>query len=465
MRQILPTNRKSGPRVQWATGLTAVALIGGLLFTAGGCTDTTIAAGTAKSLDKETAKGGLAVELVPVNRQDLSRTIDQPGTVEGYETADLYAKIGGYLDEMNVDIGDPIEKDQVLATLSVPEMQQELVQKQALVQQAVSLVKQAHAVTTQVEAESASAEAFLQEVQAERAEKDAQRRFRETEHKRYQELVESRAARRDLLDAAVYQLEAAQAACQMVEARIRTAAANLEASHAKRAKAAADYESAQAGVAVAEANLEHVQTMLQYAEIRAPFDGFVTRRHLDPGAFVQPADGNSGAKPLLTVTRTDVVRIALDIPMDEVRFLDRGDVAVLDRINVLPGERIEGVVARFSPSLNMSSRMMRVEIDLENPGGKLLPGYYGYVHLKLADLPDTPVIPSSAVMTDALGSYVYTVEDGACRKCRITANFQDSSIVGIASGLKGGEQIIAAGGGQLTDGQRVTAAARDATRG
>lgn len=458
-------SRTLGPGVLWAAGLGAVALIGVLWLNAGGRTDTAIA-GEDQRNSAEASNVGTGVEVVPVELQDLSRTIEMPGTVQGYETIDLHAKIGGYLREMRVDIGDSVEKGQVLAILSVPEMDQQLKQKQALVQQAVSLVDQARAVIAQAEAEGASAQAMLHEAQAERAEKDAQLRHRQAEHNRYQELVDSRAARRDLLDEARYQLEAAQAARETVEARIRTAEAKLHAAGAKQKKVAADYESSQAAVAVAESDLQQVQTMLQYAEIRAAFDGYVTDRYVDPGAFIQPAEGNSGASPLLTITRTDKVRIVLDIPMGEVRFLDRGDPAVLDRVNVLPGEQpFKGVVARFSPSLNKSSRMMRLEIDLENPDGKLLPGYYGYVTLNLQQLAGTPVIPNSAVMTEGDQAFVYLVEDGTCRRCPITPTYQDGSIVGVSSGLVGGEQVIVSGGAQLVEGQRVSSIVSGAKRG
>ena len=195
--------------------------------------------------------------------------------------------------------------------------------------------------------------------------------------------------------------------------------------------------------------------MLEYGEIRAPFDGVVTKRFFDRGAFIQPAEGHSAARPLLNVTRSDVVRISLDLPMAEVRWLNRGDKAVLDRINVLPGERFEGQVTRFASALDRSSRTMRVEIDLSNPDGRLLPGYYGYVTLWLDEFPQTPVIPSSALMAEGDRRFVYLVDGDVCRKRVVTTNYQDGVIVGIRSGLTGGEQIVQAGAGQLAEGQKV----------
>jgi len=231
----------------------------------------------------------------------------------------------------------------------------------------------------------------------------------------------------------------------------------LETARANADRAVSDHKSMLARTRLAEAEVEHVETMLAYGEIRAPFAGVVTERFVDRGAFIQPALGNSGAKPLLTLTRTDVVRIYLDLPMAEVRWLDRGDRAVLDRINVLPGERYEGTVTRFAASLDKTSRMMRVEIDLQNPDHRLLPGYYGYVTLTLEKSPNTPIIPSSALMAEGDERYVYCVEGNVCKKRFVTTNYEDGTIVGIGSGLRRGEQIIQAGAGQLADGQRVVA--------
>lgn len=401
------------------------------------------------------------VETVLAETRDLAHTVEMPATVEGFETADLYAKIGGYLAKMHVDIGDQIRQGQELARLWIPEMDKQLKQKQALIEQAEADVAQAEAAVAQSEADLDSTQAALDEAKTERGEKQAGLAYRQADHKRYQELVESKAVRRELLDQAKFQLDAAEAALGTVEARIRTAEARLNGARANLAKAKADLKSAQARVDVARADAEYVREMMQYGSIEAPFDGMVTKRWFHPGAFIQPAEGNSAARPLLTVTRTDVVRISLDIPMSDVRLLDRGDRAVLDRINVLPGESFEGEVTRFSAALDKNSRMMRVEIDLANGDGRLRPGYYGYVTIYLDEYPNTPVVPSSALLAEGDDRYVYVVEDGAAHKTKVMVNYQDGAIVGISSGLEGGEEIVRAGGGLISDGQAVTAIRSD----
>ena len=259
-----------------------------------------------------------------------------------------------------------------------------------------------------------------------------------------------------MLDEAAFQLQAAEAAVQTAAARIRTSQAELAQAEADLARAERQLQSAQAAVQVAEAQRNRVDAMLGYAQITAPFDGVITERDVDAGDFIQPADNNSAATPLLTVSRVDHVRIFLDLPMAEVQYLQRGDRAIFDRINVLPGERLEGVVTRFAEALDRGSRMMRVEIDLPNPDRKLRPGYYGYVKLLLEEYQQTPVVPVTAVTMHDGASHVYVVVDGVAQRREITTLHSDGVYVGIAEGLSGGEEIVRAGVGSLRDGQAVT---------
>ena len=397
------------------------------------------------------------VQTITVEKRDLARTIELPGTVEGFETADLFAKVGGYLEEISVDIGDRVGEDQVLARLWIPEMHKELEEKRAAVASAEANTQQAYAAIRQAEAEVRRQEASVDEVKAQLQEKQAQLEKQLAEYDRIKRLVQGGSLQAKLLDEAKYQRDAARAALDTVRARIRTAEAEVDAARAYVQRAVTDQTSAEAKVDLAKAESEKVRTMLDYGEIRAPFDGVITKRFFDRGAFIQPAEGNSAAKPLLTVTRMDIVRIFLDLPMAEVRWLNRGDKAVLDRINALPGERFEGEVSRFASSLDRSSRMMRVEIDLTNHDGWLLPGYYGYVTLSLDEFRQTPVIPSSALVAEGTERFVYVIDGDVCRKRAVTTNYQDGVIVGIGSGLSGGEQIVQAGAGQLADGQKVLA--------
>jgi RND family efflux transporter MFP subunit len=425
-------------------------------------------AGSAKSdgPGKASANGGMVqVPTVEVVAKDLAQKIEMSASVEGFESADLYARIGGYLESISVDIGDEVKAGQVLAKLHVPEMIKELEQKQSSIEEAEARAAQAVAAIKQAVAEVAAAKAALDQAKSERTEKKAERDLRKIEFDRWTELSKTTSIERRKVDESRFALDTAQAAIESLEAKIRTAMANVDTADAKIDKAKADERASLAQVNVAKKDHEQVATMLQYAEIKAPFDGIVTQRFVHQGAFIQPATNNSGARPLLAVSRIDKVRISLDIPMKEVKLLDIGDRAVFDRINVLPGESFEGKVARTAMALNEVSRMMRMEIDLENPIGdngrrRLSPGYYGYVTVYLEERPQTPVIPASALITHGSEKFVYTVENGVAQRCTVKTNYEDGTWVGIASGLKSGQQIVATGASQLRDGQRVNAVAQ-----
>ncbi len=412
--------------------------------------------GTPTDADNSGFAEPVRVETVAVQQRDLTQSVEIPGSVEGFETAELFAKVGGYLEEIYVDIGDRVTKGQELAKLYVPEMLKELEQKKAEIARAEADVDQALAAIRQEEAEVVRAEAMRDEAKTLRGEKEADLQFRVAELNRTRQLVDRGSVVAQRLDEVTFQHDAAEAALASIAARICTSEAGVSAVKASLDKAKSDHASVVARVDVAQADYERVQALVQYSSITAPFDGLVIKRWVHRGAFIQPAQGNSAAKPLLTVTRTDVVRVFVDLSMSEVRWLDRGDRAVLDRVNVLPGEKFVGQVTRYSSSLDATSRMMRVEIDLENPEHRLLPGYYGYVTLYLEEMPQTSVIPSSALLIDGAATFVYVVEDGVCRKRVVTTNYQDGTIVGIATGLEGHEQIVRAGGGQLSDGHKVT---------
>lgn len=462
------SNTKTRNRLTTALMVFMGVAVAGVLAS-GGCSSETMEAanGTQGSGPNPNGSGAVRVETIRVETRDLAKTVEMPGTVEGYETADLYAKVGGYLDKFfpdengdPVDIGSPIEKGQPLARLAIPEMEKQLNHKKALAAEAEAQVEQAQAAINQAEADLASAEATLEEAKSKRAKAEAELRYAQADYKRQKELFEARATKRELFEQAQAQLDSAEATLASVEAGVRTAEAKLNGTKAHLATTQSDYKRAQKRVEAAWADVEYIESLMQYATINSPYDGLVTRRYVHPGAFIQPADGNSAAKPLLTVTRTEPkVRIRLDVPMNDVRWLDRGDRAVLDRINVLPGREFEGEVTRFSPSVDMQSRLMRVEVDLENPEGILRPGYYGYVTVYLEELPETPVVPSSALLTDEESGeeVVYLVQDGIAHKRVVTTNYSDGAIVGIASGLEGGEEVVRAGGGQIDDGDSVTA--------
>ena len=139
---------------------------------------------------------------------------------------------------------------------------------------------------------------------------------------------------------------------------------------AKSAEAAAEQ-----ALAIAKATLEKDRALFAYSRITAPFDGVVTHRSMFPGYFVRAAT-ESGNQPLLTVQRTDKMRVVVQVPDRDVIYAYVGDPVTIE-IDALPGVRYSKQISRIAQSQDPQTRLMRLEVDLPNPTGKIRDGMYG----------------------------------------------------------------------------------------
>ena len=358
-----------------------LSIVAPLLAACTGCDDSENANDLTTTAQTTTSnKAATRVAVVEVLSRQYVETVDLPGaSVHGFETTVLEAKVGGYVKQISqlansvtgeledVDIGSLARTGEVLAVLDAPEMVDDLAQTRALVLKAESEVAQAEAAIRQADAEVARDMALVDEARTERDEKDAFVRVRQADFDNQQSLHQKNATTRELVDKAKFQLDAAVAALASVDARIRTAEAMAHVADANREKAEADLTAAQAHVAVAQADMARTQTILDYAQIRAPFDGLITKRMVDHGAFVRPATSNSSAMPLFEITRTDRIRIEVKVPMSRAQRIRVGQPVIIHGIGGLPGFTAEGKITRSADALDQNSRMMNIQVHLSNP--------------------------------------------------------------------------------------------------
>ena len=310
-----------------------------------------------------------------------SPILSQPATVEAYQQVQVYSRIAGTVKEVMVDIGDRVKRGQLLVVLEAPELELELKQKMALVQQARAGLNQAKSSVQAEQASSAVAMALVLEAEAGVNGARATHDFQTQKVRRLKGLLDAKAIDQSIFDEARKKLDNAQAAWAAREAKWKAAKAAVEESSAKIARAQAEVQVAEARVAVAEVDLQRTQALLQSAQISAPFDGVVTRRSVDVGAFSRAAEqGNAG--PLLTVARTDRVRVVVQVPQANIAQITKGTPATV-RCNALAGKQFEGIVSRLAQSFDPETRTLRAEIGLLNPDGRLLPGMFGTVVFKV----------------------------------------------------------------------------------
>jgi RND family efflux transporter MFP subunit len=332
-------------------------------------------------------------------RREVTRSIQLPASVEAFEQARLHAKVAGYLATIHVDIGDRVQRDQLLAVLDIPEMQLEL----------------------------AAAQAQLAERRAQLGKPEADATLQKTRFERARALRERKAVTQTDLDEAQAKHAIAQAALQLAAAQVKSA----------------------------EANLARLQSLAEYARIKAPFDGIVTERFVDPGALIQAATGSANVTPIVTVARVDRVRTFVDMPEREVPFISTSNTATLAP-SAFTDQTFTGHVTRFAGALNPATRTMRTEVDFENPERRLYPGMYGDLTLALEIHPEALTLPSAAVTTQKDGkSFVYVVTNGTAHQKPVRVGVDDGVRAEILSGLDGSEECVVTGSGSIADGAPV----------
>ncbi|MBI3837927.1 MAG: efflux RND transporter periplasmic adaptor subunit [Planctomycetia bacterium] len=386
-------------------------------------------------------------------RKTISLTVTQPGQIEAFDQAKLYAKIPAYVEEYRADIGDRVERGQVLAELSAPELDQELQQKKALVAQAGADVEQAQAAIKVAQADEVSAVAQMKEAAAavERVEAEFERW--DSEYKRVVQLVSRSAVTQKLADETKAQMLAAAAARKEAEARIESAESAVAANHAQVEKKRADEVAIRARRQVAEADEARTSALLNYLRIEAPFDGAISERNADIGYFAQ-GGGGDGAQPLFTVVRTDRVRVFIDLPEMDAPLAGAGDPAVV-RVQSLSGRDFPGEITRTAWALDPTSRTLHTEVDVPNESGELRPGMYAQVTIDLAEAPNALIVPAAAVVAGDNATWCFVVEDGKAKRKPVFVGLKSGNEVEITSGLDDHDLVIQTKGASLTDGQSV----------
>jgi RND family efflux transporter MFP subunit len=397
------------------------------------------------------AQAVMRVEVVKPERHTVQRSVGEPGQLMAVETTPIHAKIDGYVRSVSVDIGSEIKKGQVLAELSVPEVEADLEEKRAAVTQAEARRAQAEAAVEVAKAAVTSAEARVAEVQAGIKRADADLTRWQQEYRRVEQLFQERAQTGTLLDETRNKRQAAEASRDEVRAQVKSAEAALSESRSEWDKARADVVAATASIEVARAGVRHDEALLGYTRIEAPYDGIVTRRNVDTGHLTKPG---SDGDPLFIVARTDIVTIAVDIPETYSTDVNPGDLALI-KLQAMRGRTVEGKVTRTAWALDPKTRTIRAEIDIPNPGGKLRPGLYAYATVILEEHANVLTIPTTAVVQEKGKTFCVVVADGKARRLPIETGLNDGTRTEMTSGLAGSEDVVKANAASLLEGQPV----------
>lgn len=408
---------------------------------------------TSRVATTKVASSVARVSVVSPVKKRLIRTVQQPGTIEPIEQAPIHAKVTGYVSKVHVDLGDRVKTGDLLIEISIPEYEQELKQKQAMVAQSRAETSQSDARVKVAEAAVRSAEALVVEAQAALERCEAELARADSELARIELLFADKAINEKILEESKAAQRAAAAAISEAKARIASTQAVVEEKRAGIEQAKADVQAASSRTDVALADEARLRAIHEYTKITSPFDGIVTMRHVDTGHFVQPGKGTAD-QPLLELSRTDMVRVYVEVPEADASLISNDCDAVI-QIPAM-GAKIEGKVTRSSWQLNPSTRTLRAAIDLPNPDSKLRPGLYVLAVLTVADKPDALVIPKSSIVSKEgqPGVFVVDAESTIVRQA-ITTGISSGAEIEVLSGLTGSESILPTNVSAYREGQMV----------
>jgi len=338
----------------------------------------------------------ITVQMAAVSTGDIGASMTVVGNLIGLQTVDVVPRTGGRLVSVNVQLGDAVRRNQLLAKIEDFEI--------------VEQVKQA--------------EASLEVARATIRQREADLKVAELNFDRSKNLFGRQLLAKQALDDA--------------ESRYMSAQAQIDLSTAQANQTAA--------------RLEELQINLGNTRITSPVDGFVGRRNADPGAWV------SQQAPIVSVVDISRLRMIANVVEKDLRLVNVGDPAEVE-VDAYPGETFRGRIARVSPVLDPATRTATMEVEIVNSDNRLRPGMYARVLLLIEERKGTMLVPKMAVVDFEGKRGVWTTDaENKARFVAVTLGIEDTTRMEVLDGLKPGDRIVTEGAASIRGGDTLVLA-------
>jgi len=334
----------------------------------------------------------LTVELSKASRATIQAEITVVGNLIGQATVAVSPRAAGRLESVNVRLGDRVSRGQAIAKIEDFDIQEQ--------------VKQAEAAQQVSEATIRQREADLQLAQ--------------TNAERSRSLYERQLLPKQTLDDNESRYQSAMAAVDLARAQ----------------------------AAQSKARLDELRINLGNTIISSPVNGFVSRRSVDPGAFV------SQNVPVVDVVDISTVRLVANIVEKDLKELQSGNATRVE-VDAYPGEVFMGRIARVSPVLDPATRTAPIEIEIVNPAARLKPGMYARVSVTTSTRKEALVVPATAVVDLGGRRGVFTPLNESAVFRALDIGTEQSNLVEVLGGLADGDTVITTGSSALRDGDRI----------
>jgi RND family efflux transporter MFP subunit len=337
-----------------------------------------------------------SLRVATVEASPATVSVTLPGTTAAFAAANIYARATGYIAKRNVDIGDRVKAGDLLAQLAVPELDDQISQNEATLDQLRSALDQA----------------------------EANRKLAESTWGRDEPLVKKGWFTPQQGDIDVKNLKAQEAAAA----------------------------SAKHNVTAQEKLVKQLRQNRDYASVVAPFDGVITQRNVDVGSLVQ---GNATTGTFMfEIMQEDVIRVWVYVPQDSAFSVAPGIDAIV-HVPELPDREFPGTVTRIADALQSGTRTLLTEVDLHNPDGALSAGIYCTVELKIPRRTPSVAVPADALIFNRNGTQVAVVNNGKAEIRKVKVARDLGTRVEVNSGVKAGDQVVLNPPVNLIDGSQV----------
>lgn len=363
------------------------------------------------------------VDVVTVTPQSIRETLLLTGRVATRDRATLAAQVSGTVLRVAVEEGEKVKAGQVLLLIDNPEL---------------------GAATRQADAALAQAEARLAKL------RDIDRPTAQAEAERAQ--IESEQAERQVMNLEPLQAAQTVSAEQYKAAKetlaLKQSAARSALLRARSIDGGRDWKLAEADLAQANAARAVAQARQSYTTVRAPADGMIVGREVDPGAPVQ------AGTPLLTFAPVGATEIVIDV--DE-RFLDMLKLQQPVKVvaDAFPDQAFDGTVGRIAPRIDPARGSVAVRVAIAKPPAWLREDMTASVEILVGEKKDVPVLPVSALIDLNSKPWAWCVADGLLARCELKLGLRDDTRAEILAGAAPGTVVVAHANKALAAGKRV----------
>jgi len=342
------------------------------------------------------------VAVVAVQRQNLFSTLEIASEFQPFQEIDVYAKVSGYIQKLDVDWGTHVHQGQVMAILEIPELELQIQHDEAALAEA-------------------------------RDDLDRARSAYSVVHVTYQRLSSVQKTKPELISQE-----------------------DIDVAQGKDLESSAAVSSAQQSLLAAKAALDKDKVLFGYAHMTAPFDGVVTKMYAYTGALLPAGtSSNIGNSALCHLSQNNLLRLVIPLPERAVADLRIGETVQVSVSGL--NRTFSGRILRTSDQIDLSTRTMHTEVEVPNPKYEIVPGMYATVEIPLKSVQNALTVPLQAVQAagEGRGTVLIVNKENRIEKRDVTLGLQTATVFEVLSGLHANDRVLVGEQAQFQTGELV----------